>query len=103
MPGSPPGLENILKINFAHIRERAQAGGWINFAVFDARSNSGSSSDNSELLAQLTTKARASNLQVDQAALAFNANGRLQFFGSPPLVQYLSKQGLPSWTHSLDA
>lgn len=47
-----------MKVNFAHIRERAQNGGWINFAVFDARSSSGSRDDNSQLLAQLTAKAR---------------------------------------------
>lgn len=73
-----------MKVNFAHIRERAQNGGWINFAVFDARSSSGSRDDNSRLLAQLTAKARGANLRVDQAALAFMSGGRLQFFGSPP-------------------
>lgn len=77
-------------------------GGWINFAVFDARSASGSSSDNSELLAQLTMKARTSALRIDQAALAFMAGGRLQFFGSTPLVQHLSKHGLPQWIHQLE-
>ncbi len=74
-----------MQVNFAHIRERAQNGGWINFAVFDARSSSGSRDDNSQLLAQLTAKARGANLRVDQAALAFMSGGRLQFFGSPPL------------------
>jgi hypothetical protein len=91
-----------MKVNFAHIRERAQAGGWINFALFEARSSSGTSSDNESLLAQLTLKVRASRLQVDQSALAFMENGRLQFFGSKPLVEYLSKSGLPRWTHHLD-
>ncbi|MGO4414407.1 hypothetical protein AB4Z27_15740 [Cupriavidus sp. KB_39] len=91
-----------MRVNFAHLRERARSGGWINFAVFDARSSSGSSSDNSQLLAQLTAQARASNLQVDQSALAFTANGRLQFFGSPNLVDYLSRAGLPQWTHSFN-
>ena len=36
-----------MKVNFAHIRERAQNGGWVNFAVFDARSSSGTRDDNS--------------------------------------------------------
>ena len=89
-----------MRVNFAHVRERARNGGWINFAVFDARASSGSSPDNSQLLAQLTAQARASNLQVDQSALAFMANGRLQFFGSPNLVDFLSHSGLPQWTHS---
>src|SRR4051794_15531996 len=44
-------LESRMKVNFAHLRERAQAGGWINFAVFDARSSSGTSADHSKLLA----------------------------------------------------
>ena len=91
-----------MKINFAHLRERAQSGGWVNFAVFDARSNSGNASDNSTLLANLTMRARAAQLRVDQSALAFSANGRVQFFGSPPLVEYLSKKGLPGWNYSLD-
>jgi hypothetical protein len=90
-----------MKVNFAHLRERAQAGGWINFAVFDARSSSGTSADNSKLLAQLTVRAR-DTLRVDQAALAFTNAGRLQFFGSPPLVEYLSRSGLPGWTHHIE-
>lgn len=90
-----------MRINFAHLRERAQSGGWVNFCVFDARSSSGSSSDNSQLLAQLTARARAT-LRVDQSALAFTASGRLQFFGSPPLVDFLSRNQLPGWTHHID-
>jgi hypothetical protein len=85
-----------MRVNFAHLRERASAGSWINFAVFDARASSGTSTDNSTLLAQLTARARAASLHVDQTALAFMNAGRLQFFGSPPLVEYLSGDGLPS-------
>ena len=59
-----------MKINLAHLRERARSGGWINFAVFDARSTSGSASDNSQLLAQLVAQARGNSLNVEQAALA---------------------------------
>ncbi|WP_102662719.1 hypothetical protein [Herbaspirillum sp. BH-1] len=91
-----------MKVNFAHLRERAQNGGWINFAVFEARSSSGTQNDNSRLLAELTAKARNANLRIDQAALAFISGGRLQFFGSSPLVNFLSRSGLPGWTHSLD-
>lgn len=91
-----------MRVNFAHVRERARSGGWINFAVFDARASSGSSSDNRQLLTQLTAQARSANLRVDQSALAFMANGRLQFFGSPNLVDYLSRSGLPQWTHSFN-
>lgn len=91
-----------MKVNIAHLRERASRGGWINFAVFDAQSSSGTHEDNSRLLAQLTAKTRSANLQVDQSALAFMSGGRVQFFGSPPLVEYLSKSGLPGWTHTIE-
>lgn len=33
-----------MQINFAHLREQSTTGGWINFAVFDARSTSGGDS-----------------------------------------------------------
>ena len=91
-----------MRVKFAHLRERAQSGGWVNFAVFDARSSSGTSTDNSHLLAQLAARARASNLRVDQAALAFSNGGRTQFFGSRPLVEFLSRNGLPGWTHHIE-
>lgn len=92
-----------MKIHFAHIRERSTSGGWIDFAVFDAHSTSNSDSDNASVLAQLTAKARHSGLKIDQSALAFNRNGRLHFYGSENLVNYLSRCGLPQWTHSVDA
>lgn len=92
-----------MNVKLAHLRERARSGGWINFAVFDARSSSGTPHDNSRLLAQLTAKARSANLQVDQSALAYMSGGRVQFFGSTPLVEYLSKSGLPGWTHTIEA
>lgn len=91
-----------MKIDFAHLRQRAQSGGWISFCVFGTRSSSGTNTDNSRLLAQLTTKARANNLRVDQAALAFESAGRIQFFGSRHLVDFLSHHGVPAWTHQLD-
>ena len=92
-----------MRVNLAHLRERARSGGWIIFAVFDARSSSGKNDDNARLLAQLTAKAKGANLRVDQSALAFMSGSRIQFFGSPPLVEYLSKNGLPGWTHTIDA
>lgn len=88
-----------MKIHLAHIRERSTSGGYIDFAVFDAKSTSG---NNDALLAQLTAKARTSGLKIDQSALAFNQNGRLQFYGSKNLVDHLSKSGLPQWTHDID-
>lgn len=91
-----------MRIQMAHLRERAVSGGWINFAVFDARSTSGTESGNATLLASLTMKARASGLRVDQSALAFSEAGRIRFYGTPPLVQYLARMGVPRWTHSID-
>lgn len=91
-----------MRVNLAHLREHARSGGWINFAVFEARSSSGTDNDNARLLAQLTAKARSANLRVDQSALAFMSGNRIQFFGSPPLVEYLSENGLPGWTHTIN-
>ena len=87
------------KINLAHIRERSTTGGWINFVVFDAKSTTG---NNEKLLTQLTSQARANGLQVDKSALAYTKNGHLEFYGTKDLVQYLSNNGLPQWTHTID-
>jgi hypothetical protein len=92
-----------MQINLAHILERSTNGTPINVAVFDARSNSGSQTDNSRLLAQLTMKARGAGLKVDQAALAFAESGRIKFFGSKHLVDHLARSGLPGWTHTINA
>jgi hypothetical protein len=92
-----------MKINLAHIRERSTVGGWIDFAVFEARSTSLTQEANAAVLTNLTMKARHAGLKVDQAALAFEENGRLRFYGSKNLVNYLSRRGLPRWTHSIDA
>lgn len=91
-----------MQINVAHLRERATSGGWIDFAVFDAKSSSGSDADNAELLHQLTVKAQAAGLRVDQSALAYRQNGRNRFYGSKNLVDYLSRHGVPRWTHKID-
>lgn len=91
-----------VRINFAHLRERSTAGGWIDFAVFDARSGSGNEADNARLLHQLTAKARLAGRKIDQSALAFEQAGRIQFYGSRNLVQYLVNSGVPAWTHSIE-
>lgn len=92
-----------MKINLAHMREKAATGGWIDFAVFDARSTSGKESDNAVLLQKLTVQARAKGLKIDQSALAFASNGQLMFYGSKHLVDYLSKGWIPNWTHTIEA
>lgn len=91
-----------MQIDLAHLRERSTSGHPIDFAVFGARSNSGTQGDNERLLAQLTMKARGAGLKVDQAALAYNEHGRVRFFGSKHLVDYLAKSGVPRWTHKID-
>jgi len=92
-----------MRVNFAHIRERSTTGGWIDFAVFDARSTSGTDVANAAVLAELTGKARTAGFKIDQSALAFSEAGRLKFYGTKNLVDYLSKSGLPNWTHWIDA
>jgi len=91
-----------MKINLAHLRERFTFGGWINFAVFDAKSSSGTNADNSALLAELTAKARVSGLKIDQSALAYKQAGKNRFYGDKNLVDYLSHYGVPRWTHEVD-
>lgn len=91
-----------MKINVAHLREKSTHGDWIDFAVFDACSNSGTNYDNADLLEQLTFKARNAGLKIDKAALAYRQNRKLVFYGTTDLVEYLSKLGLPRWTHKID-
>lgn len=88
-----------MQINMAHLKERSTTGGYINFAIFEAKSTS---NNNSGLLHQLTQKARANNFQVDQSALAYQEHGRVKFFGDKNLVNYLSNNFYNQWTHTLD-
>lgn len=92
-----------MNINMAHLRERSTSGSWINFAVFDAKSNSGGKLENAQLLSSLRMKAQATGLKIDQSALAYRENGRINFYGSKNLVDYLSRCGLPRWTHKIEA
>lgn len=91
-----------MRIEFAHIRERSASGGWIDFAVFDAKSATGSDSDNADLLSRLTMAARGLGLKIDQSALAFMQANQLRFYGAKTIVDYLSRSGLPRWTHYVE-
>lgn len=91
-----------MQIKFAHLREPSTNGGWIDFAVFEARSNTGGDPDNSRALQELTVKAKMAGHKVDQSALAFTEHGRLKFFGSKPLVEHLSRSWRGGWTHTMD-
>jgi len=91
-----------MQIEFAHLREKSTSGGWINFAVFNAKSNAGTDSANSQLLSELTVKARSTGLKIDQSALAYKHAGRIKYFGDKKLVDYLAKGWVPQWTHKLN-
>lgn len=88
-----------MQIQFAHLRERSTSGGWINFAVFAAKSTN---NDNPGLLSRLTAKVRAAGYAVDQSALAYTEFGRITYYGDKNLVAYLSKRGVSHWTHSME-
>lgn len=90
-----------MQINFAHLRERATDGSEINFAVFEASATSNTDSARSAVLSNLTARARNSGLRVDQSAMAYRESGRIKFYGSKPLVDYLSRRWVPRWTHTL--
>lgn len=73
----------------------------VNCAVFDADSRDHSSSGRQSLLYSLTESAIESGLRVEKAALAYKAGGRLEFFGTPDLVKYLTNRGYPGTTHTI--
>lgn len=90
-----------MKVGLAYIRGRSTTRGFIDFAVFDTDADSKIDSDRSALLVDLTDRARAAGLSIEKSALAYRENGRLTFYGTPDLVEYLSHKGVPQWTHYL--
>lgn len=88
-------------IELAHIRERTVNGGHIDFAVFNADAASNTDEGRSRLLAQLTMRARNAGLRVNASALAYEEFGRIKFYGSRNVVDYLAKSGLPHWNRTL--
>lgn len=91
-----------MKIKMVHLRHKSTSGTPINFAVFDAKPNSMDSASLDSALNELTIKAKASGLKVDQASLVYNQNNQIRFWGSKNLVNFLSTNGVPKWTHTLD-
>lgn len=85
-----------MTIKLAHLRHQG-----IDFAVFDADARVGTDAARREALADLVGAARAHGLKVDKAALAFREGGRTVFWGTPDLVRFLSRSGVPSWTHTI--
>lgn len=86
-----------MRIEMAHLQAQG-----INFAVFAADANDRTNAGRQTLLSQLVAAARRNNLRVDKAALTFQEFGRINFFGTPDLANYLSSRGVPRWTHTLD-
>ena len=91
-----------MKINMAHLRQETSNGDFMDFAIFDARSESGSEADNLTLLNELSENARKKQLKVDQAVLVFKIDDEIRFYGSTELAKYLTKVGFPKWTHQID-
>ena len=87
----------MTRIRLAHLRDQG-----IDFAVFDADARTRANAARAQLLAELTTCARADGLKIDKAALAFREAGRTTFYGTDDLVRYLSNLGgVPRWTHTI--
>ena len=86
-----------MSVQIAHFREQG-----LNCLICEADASSRLNADRARLLAQLTAQARAANLAVDKSALAYMEFGRLNFYGAPDLVRFLSNKGLPRWTHTLN-
>jgi len=91
-----------MTIEFAHLRERSTTGQNVDFVVFDAKPNNNTPSARNALLFQLTAKARLAGKKVDASALVYEENGQVRVWGDRFAVDYVSKVGVPSPTHTLD-
>ena len=86
-----------MRINFAHVNIQG-----VNCAIFDAKPLSATEDAHEELLADLVVRARANDLRVEKAALAYREGSGIKYWGHKDLAQYLSRSGPPRWTHYLD-
>lgn len=86
-----------MRINFAHVNIQG-----INCAIFDAKPLSPTEEAHEELLADLVQRARANDLRVDKAALAYASGRQIKYWGHRDLAQFLANNGPPRWTHYLD-
>ncbi|MGA1742360.1 MAG: hypothetical protein ACO4AC_09410 [Pseudohongiellaceae bacterium] len=92
-----------MKINVGHFRQETSDGDFIDFAVFSAKSESGTEKDNLELLNYLVRETvKQKNLKIDRAALVFDKGEEIRFYGSQDLVKFLSKHGFPKWNVVLE-
>ena len=85
-----------MQINLAHIHTKG-----IDFAIFEADASTSSDSDRANILQDLTLTARRKGLKIDKSALAFVRAGEIRFYGTPDLVNYLARSGVPNWTHTI--
>lgn len=85
-----------MKVKLTHLHTQG-----IDFAVFDADARIDSDAARANVLRELTVAARNAGLKIDKSALAFVRLGKIQFYGTPDLVNYLANQGLPCWTHTI--
>jgi hypothetical protein len=86
----------MTSISMAHVNIQG-----LSCAIFDADSTTHTDQARNALLARLTLATQQQGLRVEKAALAFVEFGQLRFFGSPDLVRYLARAGLPRMTHTL--
>ncbi|MFO7760594.1 MAG: hypothetical protein R6V20_03155 [Desulfobia sp.] len=91
-----------MKVKIAHFSKRSTFGGWINFSVFKARTQTGSEAGNRKLLARLTAGARNAGYKIDHAALVYRQEGRIRYYGSRKAVNYLLRCGVPDWTDTIE-
>lgn len=85
------------QVRFAHLQDQG-----INFAVFAVDAIDQTNAGRGRVLADLTSRVRRQGLRVDKSALAFTEFGRLTFYGTKDLVDYLSSGWTPHWTHTLN-
>ena len=88
-----------MKLNYAILKDPASDK--LSNVVFQVNSPRGLERQQMELLRQLMMYVSRRGLNVNQAVLAFQEGEELKFFGSRNLVDHLTKNGLPPWTHSL--
>jgi hypothetical protein len=84
------------QINLSHVHIQG-----VDIAVFDANANTNSDRDRATILQDLTLTARRNGLNIDKSALAFSQSGKIRYYGTPDLVNYLAKSGVLSWTHTI--
>jgi hypothetical protein len=87
-----------MKVQTAYLHDQG-----ISFLVFNADARAKNNQAREQLLVELTNVANQCGLRANKAALCYSEGARVHYFGTSDLVKYLSKRGVPRWTHSIDA